>query len=111
MCPAHPVRDAVPEAQVCQSGATSLTLHAIIKGVAGHQGTPVEIRREDECLCFQPCHDRQSLRLLCRVIIFKGIGEVSVQVITVVVFPLKEKGFRRVYWGCVIGLAVHRPKA
>lgn len=71
----------------------SLTLHTIIKGVTGHQGTPVEIRREDKCLCFQPCHDCQSLRLLCYVVIFKGIREVSVQVIIIVVFPLKEKDF------------------
>lgn len=55
-------------AQVCQSEVggrgTSPTLHAIVEGVAGHQGTPMEIRREDKRLRFQPLHDGQRLRLL-----------------------------------------------
>lgn len=76
-----------------QSGATSPTLHAIIEGVTGHQGAPMEIRREDKRLGFQPLHDCQCLRLLCHVITFKGIREVSVQVITVEIFPLKERIF------------------
>lgn len=76
-----------------QSEATSPTLHAIIEGVTGHQGAPMEIRREDKRLGFQPLHDCQCLRLLCHVITFKGIREVSVQVITVEIFPLKERIF------------------
>jgi hypothetical protein len=85
-------------------GWTSLTLYAIIKGVTGHQGTPMEIRREDKCFRFQPLHDCQSLRLLCYIVILKGIRKVSVQVIIIVVFPLKEKDFAEfIVWvfGCV----------
>lgn len=104
-------------------------MYPIIKGVTGHQGTPMEIRREDKCLRFQPGHDRQSLRLLCYVVILKGIRKVSVQVIIIVVFPLKEKDFAGfIVWLCgglVLlctvgfigvcvcggGLAGHRPEA
>lgn len=76
---------------VCQrGGVTALTLHTIIKGVTGHQGTPVEICREDKRLCFQPLHDCQSLWLPCHIVVLKGIWEVSVQVVIVDVLPLKK---------------------
>lgn len=86
-----------------RAGTPSLTLHAIIKGVTGHQGTPMEIRREDKCLGLQPRHDRQGLGLLGYTVIFKGIREVSVQVIIIVVFPLKEKDFVGFIGVCVWG--------
>lgn len=51
----------------------------------------MEVGREDERLRFQPLHDGRSFRLPGHVIKFKSIWEVSIQVIVVTVFPLKEK--------------------
>lgn len=74
-------------------GPRLLTWNTIIKWVTGHQGTTVEVGREDKCLCVQPLHDCHRFRLPRYVVEFKGIGEISIQVIGVTIFPLKERCF------------------
>ena len=74
-------------------GPSLLTWNTIIKWVTGHQGTTVEVCRKDKCLCIQPLHDCHSFRLPWYIIKFKSIGEISIQVIEVTIFPLKERIF------------------
>lgn len=68
-----------------------LTRDTIVQRVAGHQCAAVEVGREDECLPVQPLHDRRGLRLPRHIVVFKCVGEISIQVIVVSIFPLKER--------------------
>lgn len=76
-----------------QAGHCLLTWNTIVKRVAGHQGTAVEVCREDKRLCLQPLHDGHSFRLPWYIVKFKSIGEISVQVIEVSILPLRERIF------------------
>lgn len=40
-----------------------LTWNTVVKWVTGHQGTAVEVGREDKRLRLQPLHDGHSFRL------------------------------------------------
>lgn len=74
-----------------EQGPRVLTWNTIIKRVTGHQGTAMEVCREDKGLCVQPLHDCHGLGLPWYLIKLKSVREISIQVIEVTIIPLKEK--------------------
>ena len=77
-----------------EQGPCVLTWNTIVKWVTGHQGTTMEVCREDKGLCSQPLHDCHGLRLPRYIIKLKSIREISIQVIEVTLIPLKERSFK-----------------